>query len=508
LSPDDTLHFITYDSTARVVFQNGDLSEAGKEDLRATIDRVQASGQTNLFKGLELAVQTLAESQAAPAAASLTSQFWPASGKQGVDEKLASDGIVRRIFLFSDGNVNQGVTDPQQICRQVARWADAGITTGSFGIGLDFDEALMRGIAESGQGRYKFLATARDIPKVVSKSVHDLLDLYASEVKLDLRGSEHTIVSRVYGRDAEEDGETGDAPGLMNIGDLHNSNERLVLAELEVGPPGGTVEGTFFTAAEWVITGQRNGAPMQLSGEIKLQATRDRTILGNEASKVHTAFAIRRAADMDLEVADFLSREDRQRAKDVKSRQLALLREALEAAQTDAGAVPGDTEMLSIIIDRAQSVADQLDDEREDFEMVRRQCVQECELNRAMSCASFGDRSNSSASGGDIANLRDVDGSCLSAISSISSRSRSPRGSSPTSSQGSRTPPLSPRNGYPSSSRDSSNPPCILRNCSAGNSGSGSTHSSISAVPQPPSQSTTSSTLPMGFMKRIIPNLC
>merc|ERR1719503_287587 len=99
----------------------------------------------------------------------------------------------------------------------------------------------------------------------------------------------------------------------MHIGDLHDSNERLVLAELEVSTPGGMADGAVFATAEWTLTGQRNGAPMQLSGQIQVKATRDRNLLGDEATAVRTAFVIRRAADMDLEVADLLAREDRPR---------------------------------------------------------------------------------------------------------------------------------------------------------------------------------------------------
>jgi len=310
---------------------------------------------------------------------------------------------------------------------------------------MDFDETLMRGIAEAGQGRYKFLATAQDIPKIVSKSVHDLLQLYASEVTLDMRGGEHAVVVRVYGGDDEEDGAVGDAPGLMHIGDLHDSNERLVLAELEISTPGGMADGAVFAAAEWTLTGQRNGAPMQLSGQIQVKATRDRNLLGDEATAVRTAFVIRRAADMDFEVAGLLARRDRARAREVKSRQLSLLREALAAAQNDPGALPDDTQMLSKVIERSESVVEQLEEAGEDVEMVRRQCVQECELNRAMSCASFNNRTNSSpgsdGNGGDIGNLRDFHG-----LNSppLSPRIGSPRSSmsctSPTSS-----PPLSPR---------------------------------------------------------------
>jgi len=280
----DTLHFVTYDTAARIVFQDGDLSDTGKEALRHQIESVYANGQTNLCGGLDIAANLL-EGTVDSISTSARSG-WSLTRPSSKKTPAKDDGIMRRIFLFSDGRVNVGTTDPQAIQRKVSTWANAGITTGTFGIGADFDEQLMRGIATSGQGRYQFLATARDIPKLVSKSVHDLIDIFASEALLDLRGCEHTTVTRVYGgHDEDGDGDrTHNAPGLLHLGDIHSDNLRVVLAELDVAPPGNAEQGLLFDAAEWVLTCQRNGAPVRFSGQVQLRSTRDRASLGDEAS--------------------------------------------------------------------------------------------------------------------------------------------------------------------------------------------------------------------------------
>merc|ERR1719487_2561884 len=59
LGENDTLHFITYADRARLVFRDGDLSEAGKEALREEVLGVRTCGSTNLFAGLEAAVAAL-----------------------------------------------------------------------------------------------------------------------------------------------------------------------------------------------------------------------------------------------------------------------------------------------------------------------------------------------------------------------------------------------------------------------------------------------------------------
>eukprot|EP00929_Paragymnodinium_shiwhaense_P058400 TRINITY_DN29242_c0_g1_i1.p1 TRINITY_DN29242_c0_g1~~TRINITY_DN29242_c0_g1_i1.p1 ORF type:complete len:550 (+),score=95.39 TRINITY_DN29242_c0_g1_i1:96-1745(+) len=432
LHPCDTLHFVTYDTSARVVFKNGDLSEIGKEVLREHINAVRVGGQTNLCAGLELAVSLLEESAGAVSGTGLPP--------------------MQRVFLFSDGLVNCGVTDPQQIQRKVATWAAAGITTGSFGIGADFDEPLMRGIASAGQGRYQFLGTAQDIPKLVSKSIHDLIDIYASEAVLDLRGCEHTVVSRVYGG-GDDDGEAYGAstiPGLLRLGDIHSDNLRLVLVELEVAPPGGgaiDAPDSQFCAAEWVLTCQRRGAPVSLSGNVQLQATRDRADLGPLSPMVQIAFAMRQATDLEREVAEHLSRRERPKAREVKSRQLALLEDALAAGQNqgqDASAydLSKELELLTAVLERARQVAIRLEDDQEDEELMARQCWQDRDDMSAASLCDLRERCNSSEASDpmDVANLQDFDDNL-----SLNSPRSNLSVLSPRSSSGSATPPASPQ---------------------------------------------------------------
>jgi Ca-activated chloride channel family protein len=459
LDAQDTLHLVTYDHTVQVAFRNGDLSEAGKESLKAAIQAVRTGGTTNLFGGLEAAVQLLG------------GEAWSGQKEMASPE---GDRDVRRIFLFSDGNVNAGMCDKHEIRRAVAAWAGAGITTSTFGIGLDFDEPLMKGIADAGKGRYTYLSKGRDIPKLVSKSVHDLLELYGSEATLDIRGAMHTSVVRVYGADEDDQGSCGTSmPGLLHMGDLHYANKRMALMELEAAPPGYPGDAAHFVAAEWILTFQQAGAQVQLFGELKLQATRDRGALGEESKAVRAAFAVSQAADWELEVADLLSHGDRARARDAKARQIEFLKETIEAVGASEAA------MLIQVLERAERVSEQLEGS-ECSEAVRRQCVQEVQLGRAMSACGFEDRCDSSPggsehSGGDVGNLGDFDDL------------NSPRGS--VGSVCSQTPPGSPRLGR-----------CLSR---SGSSATGSTDGGSSPpVPAPPPAARSQSTSLLGSIKR------
>ena len=405
LEVQDTLHFITYDHSVNIIFTDGDLSDVGKDNLKSQIHAVGVGGSTNLFGGLQ-------------SAAELLGQDAPGAHEDEARTPSTPCSRVRRIFLFSDGCVNAGVTDPAHICRQVAAWSDAGITTTTFGIGADFDEPLMRGIAEAGKGRYTFLATAPDIPRLVSKSIHDLLKLFGSEAVLDIRGGSHTVVDKVYGGDDEdEDAANTASAGLLQLGDLHAANERMVLLELACSPPGDFGFGATIRAAEWMLSYQRNGATVQFSGSVELTTTADRGDRGRaqEHPAVKAMFALRRASDLEREVADHLQRRNLVAARDVKVQQLLLLSQTLESL---AGSDVEEVFALALrrAYERAQRVAEQLQEDQ-DMELTRRQCVHECGIMDAMSVAGFSDGRDSSAGSA----IEDDDAMSVGSVGSIAS---------------------------------------------------------------------------------------
>lgn len=59
------------------------------------------------------------------------------------------------LIWFIDGLANQGLCKPEQITGLVKDIHAQGITVSSFGIGSDFDETLMRSIAEYPQKIHK-----------------------------------------------------------------------------------------------------------------------------------------------------------------------------------------------------------------------------------------------------------------------------------------------------------------------------------------------------------------
>merc|ERR1711977_392792 len=150
--------------------------------------------------------------------------------------------------------------------------------------------------------------------------------------------------------------------GFLHLGDLHYSNQRRVLFELDVAPPGSS--GAAFDAAEWTLTLQRNGTSAQYAGRVSICPTRDRAALGPEAIPVAAAFAIQRSAELDRQVASHLANRARDQAREIKEQQISLLKSTLRKAQE--ASETSEAEVLERVLERAQRVAEQLQDLRED----------------------------------------------------------------------------------------------------------------------------------------------
>jgi len=92
-------------------------------------------------------------------------------------ESHLNDGQVARCMLFTDGQANQGETSADVLANRAAELRARGITTSTFGIGLDFDEVLLRRMADEGGGNARFIESDADFSKLVSAELRDTLDI-------------------------------------------------------------------------------------------------------------------------------------------------------------------------------------------------------------------------------------------------------------------------------------------------------------------------------------------
>lgn len=173
----DRCALVVYDNRADLLVPALHLED--KERFHSAIRRIRSGGSTDLHQGWVMGAEALAPFTAATA--------------------------ISRVILLSDGNANAGLTDNAAIAAQVARLAAAGVTTSTLGLGRDFNEALMTGIATAGQGRAYYGDTAEDL-MAPFREEFDLLGAIAGRkvacLLKPVRGVDVEVLNR-YQRDAQ-----------------------------------------------------------------------------------------------------------------------------------------------------------------------------------------------------------------------------------------------------------------------------------------------------------------
>ena len=88
------------------------------------------------------------------------------------------------MILLSDGQANEGVTDPTEIAAQCATLVSKGITTSTYGLGNSFNEELMVAMARAGAGNHYYVDTADDLMEPFQQELELLGNLCLRDQRL------------------------------------------------------------------------------------------------------------------------------------------------------------------------------------------------------------------------------------------------------------------------------------------------------------------------------------
>ena len=116
--------------------------------------------------------------------------------RAGADElagQLAGED-VHRVILLSDGCANVGVTDLETIAGQCKTLAQRGVSTSTYGLGHDFNEALMLAMAGAGRGNAYYGQTAADLAEPFAAEFALLTSLCARGLVLKVNAPANVAV--------------------------------------------------------------------------------------------------------------------------------------------------------------------------------------------------------------------------------------------------------------------------------------------------------------------------
>ena len=171
LTPEDFVSVVIYDEYIDVIQEATPVVH--KDSIKMKIARIKPRGSTNLWGGSE----------------------------KGYEQVLANyrKNYVNRVLLISDGLITAGDKIPLRIMTKVQEYKDIeGITISTFGVGLDYNEALMTGMAENGAGNYYFIDRADKMASIFDKEMQALLNVVAQDAELRISLPKGVIVEKVY----------------------------------------------------------------------------------------------------------------------------------------------------------------------------------------------------------------------------------------------------------------------------------------------------------------------
>jgi len=212
----DRLSIVTFENGTRDVYSPSGPFDRKKAE--AAFRSLQPGGGTNMVDGVRLGMQKLKE--------------------------IAAPGGVKRMFLFGDGDANVGEGDMQKL----AAWArdeDAAVST--FGVGSNFNETIMKQIAEVSGGNFYVINDVSKTERTVSTEFDEVRSLATAQVQMLVKTPWGLSFTKAFGQPAAMEA----GPRMVSLRDLETGSRNRLLVRLDPtsAPPAGVTTGRQDTVA-------------------------------------------------------------------------------------------------------------------------------------------------------------------------------------------------------------------------------------------------------------------
>ncbi|MGC4123072.1 MAG: VWA domain-containing protein [Myxococcales bacterium] len=156
LGPEDMFCLLAFDRSVRALFGPGLADETARKAIHEALSKLKPGVGTALYDALEKSHEAL--------------------------RRVFVRGTRPHAVILTDGYPSVGPNSPQAFSELSRKAAEEGIVTSAVGVGLDFDEAAVAGIAGGGGGRYSFVDKESDIPGALSRHLTDLFAIAIENV--------------------------------------------------------------------------------------------------------------------------------------------------------------------------------------------------------------------------------------------------------------------------------------------------------------------------------------
>lgn len=281
LSPEDRFALVIYDDQAELAVPLGLATPANQSLWLRTLSRVKDRGATNISDGIDLSLSVLRE---------------------------RSPGRAQRIVLISDGQPNAGDSSAEGLAARARAAAAHESPLTSVGVGLGFNETLMRDLADAGTGNYYYVQQTEGLAQIFAAEFEAASATVATGLEvLTHPGPGVQLVSAAgYPLD------TLDADASFRIGSLQASQTRKLWLTYRVDPQ---VAGASASVGEISVRFQADGQPLaaKVGEPLGVSVVHDQAVaLASIDKDVWEAGVVtERYNRMRDEVADAVRRKDR-----------------------------------------------------------------------------------------------------------------------------------------------------------------------------------------------------
>lgn len=182
LGPRDHVALVAYDTEVELLASGALLDLHHKRRLLSAIDRLDTGSSTNLSGGWLTGCEEVARAERA--------------------------NTVARTLLLSDGLANAGITDVGALQTHAGELRARGVATSTFGIGRDFDERLMEGMARAGGGNFYYLERPEQIADFLMSELGEALEVVARDASVVVEADPGLIIHSLDGRRVTRHGRT------------------------------------------------------------------------------------------------------------------------------------------------------------------------------------------------------------------------------------------------------------------------------------------------------------
>lgn len=205
LSTEDYLSIVIYDDKIETLLPSRRVTD--RRQIRRLVREVHPRGSTNLGGGMS-------------------------EGFHQIEENFR-DNYINRVILLSDGLANQGITDPHKLNRIAQKFRQRSISLTTMGVGLDYNENLMLGLAESGGGNYYFIESPGQLASIFERETAGIAAITIRNARIELSLGSGIEMADVIGCEWRRDVRGRVIP----VGDMAAGERRELTVELSL-PPG------------------------------------------------------------------------------------------------------------------------------------------------------------------------------------------------------------------------------------------------------------------------------